>query len=103
MRPRTLLLLCGLLERGLVAELICQPGSPLEERARQAGVRVHPVAMHGEFDPVAIHRIRRIMRHRDFEICQMHTSHAHFLGVFARGFRRLPKTVFSPNYLGPVA
>ncbi len=90
---QTLLLVTGLNARGHAAELICPPGSPLEERARAAGVQVRPLRMRGELDLFAVARLRRLMRSGGFEVCQMHTSHAHALGVMARGFRPRPFTV----------
>lgn len=90
---QTLLLLRGLKRLEQPVELICQPGSPMEERAREAGVIVHPIAMRGEADLLAVRKIRRVMKHGAFDVCQMHTSHAHTLGVLARGLRKRPKTI----------
>ncbi len=90
---QTLLLVEGLLARGHTADLICPPGSPLAERARRVGVKVFEISMRGEADVKAILKIRRVMREGDYEICQLHTSHAHSLGVLARGFRGWPKTI----------
>ncbi|MFN0056836.1 MAG: glycosyltransferase [Planctomycetota bacterium] len=95
---QTLLLVTGLLRRGHVAELACPPGSAIEERARAEGVTVHAIRMRGELDPRAIWRLRGLMRDGAYQICQMHTSHAHSLGVLARALKPLgragwPRTV----------
>lgn len=90
---QTLHLVTRLLARGHVAELVCQPNSPLAERARARDVPVHEISMRGDADPVAIARIGRVMRRGKFDVCQMHTSHAHMLGVLARGFRKSPYTL----------
>ena len=90
---QTLLLVRGLRAEGHDAELVCQPQSPLARRAQEEGIPIHPIAMHGELDPLAIRAIRRLLRRGGFQVCQMHTSHAHALGVLARGLRRTPKTL----------
>lgn len=90
---QTLLLMRGLKALGYPVELICQPGSPLEARAQAEGIQTHPIPMRGEADVLAMRKIRRIMKVGKFDVCQMHTSHAHTLGVLARGLRSRPKTV----------
>ena len=90
---QTLYLVRGLLDRGHLAELVCPPGSPLESRAREQGVTVHPIPMRGELDLIAVTRIRRVLRGGDYDFVQMHTSHAHALGVLARGFGKRPITI----------
>jgi len=90
---QTLLLLEGLVRRGQHVELIAQPRSPMAERARQSGITAHEVPMRGEADIFAARSIRRVLKSKDFQICQMHTSHAHTLGAIARGRRRWPRTI----------
>jgi glycosyltransferase involved in cell wall biosynthesis len=90
---QTLLLATGLRDRGHVVEIVCPPGAPLGERARAAGLLVHDLRMRGELDPVAIARLRRLYREREIDVVQLHTSHAHTLGVLARTGRRRPRTV----------
>ncbi len=90
---QTLLLLQGLARRDQHVELIAQPKSPMVDRARESGIKVHEVAMRGEADIFAARSIRGIMKRNDFQICQMHTSHAHTLGAIARGRRRWPRTI----------
>lgn len=90
---QTLLLATGLRDRGHGVEIVCPPGAPLGERARDAGLLVHELRMRGELDPVAIARLRRLYREREVDIVQLHTSHAHSLGVLARMGLSRPRTV----------
>ncbi len=90
---QTLLLATGLRDRGHVAEIICPPGVPLGERARDAGLTVHEMSLRGELNLRAIGRLRRLYRTQNADIVQMHTSHAHTLGTLARFGRRRPRTV----------
>jgi len=85
----------GLLARGHEATIACQPGSPLAERARDAGVEVVEVRMRGEADFVAVLALRRLIRRRNFDIVQMHTSHAHALGCAAAFLARRGRTIVS--------
>ena len=41
---QTLYLLRSLIERRISCHLICQPGSPMEKKALEAGVEVFPIA-----------------------------------------------------------
>lgn len=92
---QTLYLASGLHEQGVPTAMICQPGSPMEERTRAAGVPVFPVKMRGEWDLRALMAIRGIMRRERFDIVHMHTSHAHTLGVAAARLGGGPMTVVS--------
>jgi len=47
---QTLSLLAGLQKRDISCFLICQPDSPLLDKAREAKISVFPVRMHGEID-----------------------------------------------------
>lgn len=72
-------LLRGLSERGLRAEVVCQPGSPAARRARAAGAVVHEIKMRMEMDLLAARKIAKIARRRRTEILHAHTAHAHGL------------------------
>jgi len=80
---QTLYLLQGLRARDMACHLVCQPGSPLQERADQAGVDVYPIAMGGEADVAAGLRIRRLIRKNNYSIIHSHTSHAHTIAYLA--------------------
>ena len=80
---QTLNLLKGLKKRNITAYLFCQPGSPMEEKAKKAGIGVFPVAMHGEADLLASYRLRRLIKGFNCDIIHSHTSHAHTLAFLA--------------------
>lgn len=92
---QTLWLAAGLRDLGEESEVVAQPGSPLAERARAAGLAVHEVRMGGEWDLGAVLAIRRLYAARDPDLVHMHTSHAHTLGCLARVGRKRPLTVVS--------
>ena len=80
---QTLYLLQVLKERGIFCHLVCQPDSPMAQKAREAGVAVFPIFMHGEADPMACYRIRNLIKTFQYDILHSHTSHAHTLAFFA--------------------
>jgi len=89
-------LIRGLLERGHSAQVIAQPDEEYEQRLKEAAVPVHSIRMRGEWDVVAAFKIRRIVARGHYDICHMHTAHAHMLGALAtRLFRRRPVMVVS--------
>jgi glycosyltransferase involved in cell wall biosynthesis len=72
--------LCG---RGVSSHLVCQPGSPLARRAREAGLPVFEVGMRGEIDLGACRRIRRLIAQSGCDLLHAHTSHAHSLAYWS--------------------
>ena len=82
-QQQVLHLLAGLRERGLRAELVARPGCPLADRAADAGIEVHQLALRGEWDVASAFRIARILRKGGFDVLHLHTSHAHGLGQLA--------------------
>ena len=58
----------GLGRRGHRATLVCQPGGVLEDRARAAGLDVCPLSLRPDFDPLAVWRLRRLMRRRAVDV-----------------------------------
>jgi len=80
---QTLYLLRSLKERRIKSHLTCQPGSPMEKKALEAGVEVFPIAMRGEVDLPASLRIRKLITRHGYDIVHSHTSHAHTLAFFA--------------------
>lgn len=80
---QTLLLAAGLRKRGVEAEVAALPGSPMAERARAEGLRVHEIRMRSELGPRAILALRRVLRERPFDLVHAHTTHAHALGAAA--------------------
>ncbi len=89
---QTLNLLVGLKERRIASDLVCQTGSPLQEKAAAAGVNVFPIGMRGEIDLAAGWQIRKLIRKFSYHIIHSHTSHAHslaFLASIGTGVTRL--------------
>jgi glycosyltransferase involved in cell wall biosynthesis len=91
---------------GLRAELICDPAGRLWERAVAAGVRCHPIRIRNAIDLAAGVRLRAILKRERYDVVHFHTSRAHSMAPFARGFgstlivtRRMdyrPNRVFAP-------
>ena len=105
---QTLHLVRGLAAHGHEADLVCPPGSPLETRAREAGVRVVALAMRGEADLGAVWRLRRMLKRGAYDLVHAHTSHAHTLAVLAAAgtgvrvviSRRVDFSIFRRSFLG---
>jgi glycosyltransferase involved in cell wall biosynthesis len=104
---QTLNLLAGLNERQIACHLVCQAGSPMEERAVRAGVDVFPISMRGEIDLAAGLRIRKLINKFNYNIVHSHTSHAHSLaflasigiGVTRLVTRRVDFSIFRHSFL----
>ena len=79
----------GLKDRGHESVIICQPNSPLSERAKTEGLYVDEVRMRSEFDLLAAWRIGKLLRQEDYDILHVHTSHAHSIGLLARFFGKV--------------
>lgn len=89
---QTFNLLEGLKKQNISSQLVCQPGSPMAEKAKKAQIEVFPIAMHGEADLLASFRIRSLINRFNYNILHSHTSHAHtlaFLASFGTKTRRL--------------
>lgn len=80
---QTRYLIDGLKARGVENILIAQPQSKIAERVRQMEVEVVEIAMHGEWDLRAVLKIVSVLRRTRPDIVQLHTSHAHTLGLLA--------------------
>jgi glycosyltransferase involved in cell wall biosynthesis len=88
------------------AELICDPAGRLWERAVAAGIRCHPIRIRNAIDLAAGVRLRAILKRERYDVVHFHTSRAHSMAPFARGFgsklivtRRMdyrPNRVFAP-------
>jgi glycosyltransferase involved in cell wall biosynthesis len=104
---QTLNLLVGLKARQVASDLVCQPDSPMLERAQGAGVRVVPIAMRGEIDLAAALQIRKLIKQGRYDIIHCHTSHAHSLaylasvgvGVTRLVTRRVDFSIFRHSFL----
>jgi glycosyltransferase involved in cell wall biosynthesis len=88
------------------AELICDPAGRLWERATAEGIRCHPIRISNAIDLAAGVKLRAILKREHYDVVHFHTSRAHSMAPFARGFastlvvtRRMdyrPNRVFAP-------
>ncbi|HIC22166.1 MAG TPA: glycosyltransferase [Planctomycetes bacterium] len=91
---QTLLLVEGLRREGHQASIACPPASPLAERARSSGIPVDEIPLRGELDLSSVRQLRRLIQHIDPQILQLHTAHAHTIGLLANfGLRRAPSVI----------
>jgi L-malate glycosyltransferase len=91
---------------GQRAELICDPAGRLWEQAVAAGVKCHPIRIRNAIDLAAGVKLRAILKRERYNVVHFHTSRAHSMAPFARGFgstlvvtRRMdyrPNRVFAP-------
>ncbi|MEE9218117.1 MAG: glycosyltransferase [Acidobacteriota bacterium] len=80
---QTVTLARGLLELGHTSVLACRPDTPLERRARQAGIPLLPLPMRSELDPWAIGSVVTAISRHGFNLLHLHTPHAHTVGLLA--------------------
>ena len=85
----------GLIEAGDETRIVCQPGSPLGERAREAGIPCDEIPMRGEGDVIAAWRIGRLLRRVRPDVVHVHTPHAHTLAQLAAPLAGWPRLVVS--------
>src|SRR5258708_5127047 len=88
------------------AELICDPAGRRWERATADGIRGHPLHIRNAADLAAGVKLRAILKREHYDVVHFHTSRAHSMAPFARGFgstlvvtRRMdyrPNRVFAP-------
>jgi len=75
--------------------IVCPPQCPLTERGKAMGLKVLPVQMHGEWDLLAVCRLRKIVRDNSIKIVHLHSPHAHSLGLLAARSTRNCRVVLS--------
>lgn len=63
--------------------IVCSPGSPLQARARLAGVPTYPLSSRGEWDLESVRRLRRLIALSAPDVVHAHTSHTHGLAWMA--------------------
>ncbi len=83
---QALLLALGLARRGVAGLVVAQPGSPLLERARGAGLETRPLRMRGDADVAAAARLAAAARERDAALVHAHDARAHSVAALARLF-----------------
>lgn len=81
---RQALWLAATLQRGGHRSIVAaRDGEPLAIRARECALEVVHCAPFSEFDPVAVWRLRRVIRKRGVQIVHAHTGHAVGLAALA--------------------
>lgn len=73
----------GMAARGHEVAIACRGGGALEQRAREAGLRVFPVSFRGDLSPTAALGLRRVLRGFAPQAVQLHDPHAVSAGVLA--------------------
>jgi len=69
--------------RGQTSTIVTPRGSPLAQRAKDAGLSVREIPYHGAGDPIAIRSIMQALQEADAEVLHAHTANAHSLGFLA--------------------
>lgn len=82
-QEQLLTLLRGLSGRGHDVHLVCHPRGLLEQRARQAGAVVHPLAIAREIGLLPFLRLRAVIRRTRADILAFNTPRAILLGNLA--------------------
>lgn len=82
--------------------IACPPQSSLAERAKDTGLKVFPVEMHGEWDLLAVCKLKKIIRKNSIDIVHLHSSHAHALGLLAAKSAGNCKVVLSRRVVFPI-
>lgn len=90
-QQQVLLLLEGLVCRGVPARLAAPKNSPLFDRAGVAGLPAEPFAARNDADPAAALRLARLLRSEPPEILHCHTARAYAVARLA--CRLLPAAV----------
>lgn len=81
-------------KRGYKTEMLCQPGSLLDERCRKNNLPLHTVRMRNELDFIAAWKIARYCKKHGFTVFHAHTAHALSLGIMVK-MLNAPITLFA--------
>lgn len=84
------LLIEGLTRRGHRNALLCPPGSRSEERARELGLQLLPVAMRHSYSLGGVRRALAALRRCQPDLVHLHTGHANWMGGVAAARLGLP-------------
>jgi glycosyltransferase involved in cell wall biosynthesis len=92
------------------ADLLCDPSGELWRRAQAAGVVCHPFSIRNALDLAAAAALRRRLREGRYDVVHFHTSRAHAMAPWVRGFTRaavvtrrmdyMPNRMFAPWLYG---
>lgn len=87
---RILAELDGLARRGYRTGLICEPGTPIAERAQALGRPVYPIRYRWSADPSAIWHVARILREEGVDLLGTHSSLDAWVGGIAARWCGVP-------------
>ena len=90
---QTYYLIQGLRDQGIENTLVAQPNSPLAAKASKDGITVKEIPMKGEWDIIAILKIRQLLRTMQPDILHLHTAHAHTIGLAAGKLAKVKKII----------
>lgn len=99
---QSLFLVRELIKRGYPVEFVVQPGSPLEDKAVEAGLPVLPLRMRSEFDPLAVFRLARRMKKSRCRLAHFHDAHGLAVGSAAARRAGVPLRIISRRVDFPV-
>jgi glycosyltransferase involved in cell wall biosynthesis len=83
---QVLLLVEGLMRRGVGVTLAAPAKSSLYERARRVGIAVVPLSARNDADPLAVIRLAVLLLRARFDILHCHTARAHGIAQLAQRF-----------------
>lgn len=87
---RILAELDGLARRGYRTGLLCEPDTPIAERARSLGRPVHPVRFRWSADPSAVRQVARVLREEGVHLLGTHSSLDAWVGGIAARWCGVP-------------
>jgi len=82
-QQQVLYLVNGLRQRDIISFLACPPDSVLFTKALSQVTSVFPLHIFGEWDILAVRRLRQLIRILKVNILHCHDSHAHTIGLLA--------------------
>ncbi|MBN2205890.1 MAG: glycosyltransferase, partial [Candidatus Aminicenantes bacterium] len=99
---QVLFLARALKAQGRPFRLVCQPGSPLHDKAAAEGLPVLPLRMRSELDVRAVLKLARAMRREGCRLAHFHDAHAVAVGKAAAAIAKVPVRIISRRVDFPV-
>ena len=81
--------------QGYSFKYVIQPGSPLHQKAKEAGLPVFPLKISGEADVWSILRLYLAMKRRKCRLVNFHDAHSTAVGSAAASMAKVPLRVIS--------
>jgi len=99
---QVLFLARALKAQGRSFRLVCQPGSPLHEKASAEKLPVLPIRMRNEFDLAAVLKLGMAMRKHRCRLAHFHDAHAVSVGKAAAALAKVPIRIVSRRVDFPI-